>query len=279
MKQYKRPGQVNRIVLAVWTIVAVLSPAAPATAQAQAQRLIIEYVAPAHAGHKLIYDLLKQNRTLELVQGLLAPVRWPRPLTLELKGCDGVSNAWYQDAAITVCYELVDDIWRGANSSARPPAIAREDAFIGRLAEVFLHEASHALFDMLKIPVLGREEDAADQLAAYHILQLPKGQKRKLILGVGWAYASELKVRRPRDLNRPRLEISRHAALADEHSTSAQRLYNLLCIAYGSDKALFDDVVKKGFLPQERAEICDDEYRQVGFAYKSLIAPHTGSRH
>lgn len=68
MKQYKRPGQVNRIVLAVWTIVAVLSPAAPATAQAQAQRLIIEYVAPAHAGHKLIYDLLKQNRTLELVQ-------------------------------------------------------------------------------------------------------------------------------------------------------------------------------------------------------------------
>jgi hypothetical protein len=198
---------------------------------------------------------------------------------LELKGCDGVSNAWYQDAAITVCYEFVEDIWRSANSSARPPAIAREDAFIGRLTEVFLHEASHALFDMLKIPILGREEDAADQLAAYHILQLSKEQKRKLILGVGWAYANELKVRRPRDLHRPRLEVSRHVALADEHSTSAQRLYNLLCIAYGSDKALFGDVVKKGFLPQERAEICEDEYWQVDFAYKTLIAPHIeGSR-
>lgn len=264
----------NAIGLAASIILAVLCLAAPAAAQAQVQRVIIEYVAPAHPGHKPIYDLLKQNRMLELVQGLLAPVRWPQPLSLELKGCDGVSNAWYQDATITVCYEFVEDIWKSANSSARPRTIAREEVFIGRLAEVFLHEASHALFDMLKIPILGREEDAADQLAAYYILQLSKEQKRKLILGVGWAYANQLKVRRPRDLHRPRLEISRHVVLADEHSTSAQRLYNLLCIAYGSDKVLFGDVVKRGFLPPERAEICEDEYWQVEFAYKTLIAPH-----
>jgi hypothetical protein len=143
--------------------------------------------------------------------------------------------------------------------------------------DTFLHEGGHALFDMLKIPLLGREEDAADQLAAYYVLQFPKERKRRLILGSAYAYASELKVRSSRDLSRRRFEVGRHITFADEHGTPAQRLYNLLCVAYGSDKELFADVVDKGYLPKERAEICEDEYRQVDFAYRTLIAPHVDS--
>ena len=130
------------------------------------------------------------------------------------------------------------------------------------------------MFDLLKIPLLGREEDAADQVAAYYVLQLPKEVRRRLILGAAHSYGSELKVRSARDLYRPRLEVGRHVIFSDEHGTSAQRLYNLLCLAYGSDKELFADVVQKGYLPEERAEICEDEYRQVDYAYRTLIAPH-----
>jgi len=68
--------------------------------------------------------------------------------------------------------------------------------------------------------------------------------------------------------------VGRHVIFSDEHGTSAQRLYNLLCLAYGSDKEQFADVVQKGYLPEERAEICEDEYRQVDYAYRTLIAPH-----
>jgi Putative metallopeptidase len=279
MRRDSGTRNINEVQAIGCIVLAALCAASPASTQpVKEERVVIEYVAPAHPGHKPLYDELKQHRTLELVRDLLAPVRWPQPLRLELKGCDGESNAWYQDAAITVCYEYVEDIWRSANSPARPPATAREDAFVGPLADVFLHEASHALFDMLRIPLLGREEDAADQLAAYHVLQLPRDLRRKLIAGTAWAYASELKVRRPRDLQRRRLEITRHVTLADEHGTPAQRLYNLLCIAYGSDKELFADAVEKGLLPQERAEICEDEYRQVDFAYRTLIAPHVDAR-
>ena len=32
------------------------------------------------------------------------------------------------------------------------------------------HEISHALIDELEVPVLGREEDVADALAAFHFL-------------------------------------------------------------------------------------------------------------
>jgi len=41
-----------------------------------------------------------------------------------------------------------------------------------------------------------------------------------------------------------------------------------------ADKKLFAPVVKRGYLPKDRAEMCDDEYRQIEFAYRTLIAPH-----
>jgi hypothetical protein len=255
-------------------LLAIAVAASAAVAQpGNAKQIVIDYVAPANAEHKPIYDLLKEHGALERVQALLAPIRWPRTLRLEVKGCDGESNAWYDDGVVSVCYEYLDDIWRSANSSKRPAAISREDAFIGPFVDVFLHEASHAMFDLLKVPVLGREEDAADQVAAYVVLQLPKEQKRRLILGNAYAYASELKIRKARDLSRRRLEVGRHITFADEHGTPAQRLFNLLCVAYGSDTQLFADVVEKGYLPAERAEGCEDEYRQIDFAYRSLIAP------
>jgi hypothetical protein len=244
---------------------------------AKAERIVIEYVEPVDPVHKPLYEALKQNQALERVRELLLPVRWPRTLRLELRGCDGESNAFYGDAVVTVCYEYLEDMWHAANSSGRPPAIAREDAFIGPFLDVFLHEAGHALFDLLKIPLFGREEDAADQLAAYYMLQFPKDKKRRLILGAAYAYASVLKVRRARDLHRRRLEVGRHITFADEHGTPAQRLYNLLCLAWGSDKELFGDVLEKGYLPQDRAELCEDEYRQIDLAYRTLVLPHVDS--
>ena len=48
----------------------------------------------------------------------------------------------------------------------------------------------------------------------------------------------------------------------------------MLCIAYGADAQPFGDFVEKGYLPKERAEDCQDEYRQAAHAYEQLIGPH-----
>jgi hypothetical protein len=255
---------------------ALLGAASAVVAQPPpAERIVIEYLEPTKPAHRPLYTMLKENRALERIKELLGPVRWPRTLRLELKECDE-ANAWYEDAVVSVCYEYLEDMWRSANAPKRPAAITREDAFIGPLVDTFLHEAGHAMFDLLKVPLLGREEDAADAVAAYLVLQFPPEKKRRLIAGSAYAYAAELRVRKARDLYRPRFDVGRHVTFADEHGTPAQRLYNLLCIAYGSDKVLFAEVVEKGFLPKERAEQCEDEYRQVDFAYRTLIAPHVG---
>ena len=140
---------------------------------------------------------------------------------------------------------------------------------MGPIFDTVLHEFGHALFEILKIPVFGREEDAADQVAAYITLQLGKIEARRLIGGTANAYLAELKAAAmPNTLKQ----------YADVHGTPAQRLFNLLCIAYGADPKLFGDLTAKGYLPPERAENCDDEYKQAAFAFETLIRPHVNQR-
>ena len=55
---------------------------------------------------------MKERRVLEKFKEFLSPLRLPRVLRLKFEGCDGVSNAWYEDDAITVCYEYMEDILR-----------------------------------------------------------------------------------------------------------------------------------------------------------------------
>ena len=181
---------------------------------------------------------------------------------MKVEGCDGVSNAWYEDDAITVCYEYISDILSNAPKETTPAGVTRADAIIGPTFEVFLHEAGHAVFDYLSVPVLGREEDAADQFAAYLLLQFAKSDARRLIAGVAYAY--RLDASKPTTKKNP---------FADEHGLPAQRFYNVLCIAYGADSKLFADLVEKEYLPKERAEGCESEYEQVTRAMTKLIRP------
>jgi Putative metallopeptidase len=166
---------------------------------------------------------------------------------------------------VTICYEFLDDIWKNASNGTPPAGLAPVDTVVGPFADVVLHEVGHAVFDMLSIPVLGREEDAADQFSAYIMLQLRKEEARRLVLGNAYQYKSDLASAGPP----PALKT-----FADAHGTPAQRFFNVLCIAYGADPELFRDVVDKGYLPKERAEGCEDEYRQVAYAFRKLIWPH-----
>jgi hypothetical protein len=113
--------------------------------------------------------------------------------------------------------------------------------------------------------VFGGEEQAADQVSAYIMLQLEKGEARRLIMGTAYAYQHEVEAS-PGPVTMKQM--------ADEHGTPAQRLANLLCTAHGADAKLFADVVDKGYLSRERAHGCDDEYQQVAKAFQKLIDPH-----
>ena len=258
-------------------IVLALGASAAQAQPAREDRVAIHYADPADRKHNFLRDLLKQQQALERMRDRLSVFRWPRTLRLEVRSCGGDPNASYDNAEIIVCYEFLAQFWTAANARTRPAAVSRADALVGPFLDTVFHEAGHAMFDLFKIPLFGAEEDAADQVSAYLMLQFPPPQNRGLIVGAAYSYATEIRVRNPRDLYRPRLRFSRHVASAKEHSTPAQRLFNLICIAYGFDKVLFADAVEQRWLPKERAAGCADEYRQVEFAYRTLIAPHMDS--
>jgi hypothetical protein len=252
------------VLIITWT---VLLPEIVTTAQAPpapAGRVSVSYVPPKNPAHQPIYEQLQELRFLENLQEFLSPVRLPRMLLVKVEGCDDDANAWYENNEIIVCYEYVDQLWKTMPAETTAAGVAPVDALVGPLFDTCLHEFAHAIFDMLRVPVFGREEDAADQVSAYIMLHLGKAEARRLIGGVAYAYKTEV------DAATAPLGMTQF----DVHGTPAQRHYDVLCIAYGADAQLFGDFVEKGYLPKERAEDCKDEYRQVAYAYEQLIGPH-----
>ena len=253
------------LALAVAGMILVAAMAMSAFAASKTNRVSVRYVPPKNPAYQQIYTELKQRGSLEKLQKLLNPIRLPRTLRISLTECDGEADAFYEDSAITICYEYIDELVKNMPQETSPGGVAPIDTVIGPMFEVSLHEFAHALFDMLELPVFGREEDAADQVAAYTLLQFGESEARRLIAGTAHAYhMDETKVDPCRSME----------DYAGEHGTPAQRFFNVLCIAYGADTKLFGDIVSKGYLPKTRAEFCEEEYEQVQDAVDLLIVPH-----
>lgn len=258
----------KRAFLSLSTALGVAVAIVPTAAVSKvSQHPVIAIEKPIDPAHQPIYDRLKRSSGLERMQRGLNRIRLPGPLPVIVKGCNGEIDAAYdpEKRDIEICYEYIaylDELRRSLPDKLHGE-LSETDAFVGPIIEVVAHELGHALFDIYRMPILGREEDAADQVAAFTLLQLSPGEARKAIAGVAFMYASEAKEAAPKLKD-----------FADPHSVSAQRFFNLVCIAYGSGRKDFADVVDKGLLPKDRAEDCPGEYRQVAHAWKLLIAPH-----
>jgi hypothetical protein len=253
------------LVSAIFVLLTMTSQTLTAAQDAETNRIQIEYFEPKNPAYKPTMDLLKERRTLEKLKEVFSPFRLPIDLTLRTGDCDGVANAWYDSGAITICYEYVQEILQGLPGETTADGVTRTDAAIGQFFYVVAHEMGHAAFELFKIPVLGRAEDAADQFSTYIMLQFGKEQARKLITGAAYSCKNNIqnsKVTAPL------------AAFSDVHGAPAQRFYNLVCLAYGADPVLFADFVDKGYLPKDRAKSCKREYEQLTFAFRDLISPH-----
>ncbi|WP_300655542.1 DUF4344 domain-containing metallopeptidase [Pseudomonas sp.] len=160
----------------------------------------------------------------------------------------------------TLCLALLAGVASMATEEPPPEALLSDSARFVAVNTGFTlsHEMGHMLIAELNLPVLGREEDAADQLG-FISLFLSIGRQRD----PGF-YAKLLDI-----ADYWRLEWQR-AKPGDEqvyawasHSLDAQRFYNLACLIYGSDPDRLEWVPKITGLPVERALYCDQEYAQV----------------
>jgi len=241
-------------------------------ADAQPNRIRVEYVPPTNPAHQPLYDLLKQHQTLEKLQEVFSPFRLPIDLTLRTVGCNGVSNAWYHRPDVNVCYEYLNEIYQTMPKETTSGGITPHDAVLGQTFYVFGHEMGHAMFDVLRVPIFGDAENAADHFSAYMMLQFGKVRAKDLITGAAYSYKKYVQ---GSQVSAPL------AAFSDIHDAPAQRFYNMLCLAYGADPVLFAEFVEKDtieYLPKGRAHNCKREYEQVTFAFNGSIRPHIDER-
>ena len=128
---------------------------------------------------------------------------------------------------------------------------------------VLYHEVGHLLFHQLELPVLGREEDAADNLATWTLLrqgttaadQALKDAARGWVLS-GIAYNSG----------------GAESDYAAAHSLDKQRAYQIVCLMIGMDEGAFRPVANEYRLDSDRQKSCQWDYDTINRSLERLLA-------
>ena len=173
----------NNTFLRMFVLLAIMLAFSPSKSETRGKpdQVRVVYAKPKDPAHKSLRAELQKARALEKMREFLSPLKLPRKLTLKMEGCDGELNAWYDDGVVTLCYDYLAFIMENAAKAPKKLRLNRNAALIGASLDLVLHEVGHAVFDLLRIPVFGREEDAADMFSAYIMLQFSPRDAQKLI--------------------------------------------------------------------------------------------------
>lgn len=133
---------------------------------------------------------------------------------------------------------------------------------VGNLYFVLVHEFGHAVISQLELPVLGREEDAADSFATLSMMfigtDLSQSVVREAARGL-WLIAQRDKA------------ANQQAPAYDEHSLDLPRAYQILCLMVGSDRKRFNEVAEIAKIPEERQETCGFDFEQAADSWDKLL--------
>ena len=213
------------------------------------------------------HEFLKKIQFTENMAAALNPqIRLPNSIMIRDGEC-GQANAFYNSDQnhLVICHELVASLMETA-TALKLEGQANDDWVISVLTYIFAHELGHALIDVLDLPVVGREEDAADQFAVLFFLDTEhvtdtetQRNTRKQLADIAQYLATMIKEKPSKD------------DFADVHSLGEQRLFNTLCLIYGFDPASSS---KLGEILGQRIQSCPVEYQATLKAWNNLLAPY-----
>jgi hypothetical protein len=135
----------------------------------------------------------------------------------------------------------------------------------GNMLFVLLHEFGHTLISEMGLPVLGREEDAADAFASVAMLSLKSEFSERVLTEAarGW-FLSDRRDQKENVL----------LAYYDEHSLSRQRAYQIVCHMVGSDAEKFGALADEARMPPERQESCQGDFSNASWSWDTALKPY-----
>jgi hypothetical protein len=203
--------------------------------------------------------LQQKSRWDQLGNTLLPAIRQPVPFNNLVFSQCGQENAFFSPSTrdITICYEEINQLLHtGANQQGKALNM------VGGILFILFHEYGHALINDSSIPVLGGDENAADQIAA--VLIKKKGIRDAVLSA---ALGGVLK---PQPF-----VFAGKRALADEHGLSQQRRANLICWAAADSKLWMDAAISHNDLTPHRAARCSEEAAKAERTVNSLLEAHS----
>lgn len=134
---------------------------------------------------------------------------------------------------------------------------------------VLYHEVGHLLIDQLGFPVLGREEDAADNIATWIMLRKGTAEAHQGLsdAAYGWLLSG----------------LAYGAALEEsdyysQHSLDKQRAFQIVCLMVGSDNRAFRAIANRYAIDRFRQDSCRWDYDLVDRAMRGLVESHVDRR-
>jgi hypothetical protein len=277
-------SSMKRMLVAVVVISGLVAPMLGSSAvMAQApiplnSKVKLDYAATAK--FSALRERLQQRGMLEQYSQFLSPLRLKQDYTVTTVDCGKVNADYNNDGKgnrrIRLCYEylaMVENEAAVARDQLPAPlkntpgvglmqGFTSAEVIIGGIIQVLLHETGHAIFDIQGIPRLGREEDAADGISGLMMLQFGQSVALTTIKGaINVFHHMESKFKfDPRDM-------------ADVHSLDIQRLYNYLCLAYGSEHRAALQALADTYLPAVRKPNCPLEYQRALRAFEKTVLP------
>jgi hypothetical protein len=142
---------------------------------------------------------------------------------------------------------------------------ARVEFVVGNMLFVLFHEMGHIFITELKLPVLGRDEDAADNFAIIRLLRIGSEFSERVLVEAsrGW-FLSDRRDRATGDT----------VAFYDEHDLGQQRAYWIVCMMVGSDPAKYKGLADETKMPEQRREGCKDDFAEASRSWEMVLEPH-----
>jgi hypothetical protein len=168
----------------------------------------------------------------------------------------------------------IDEAVKAIGSSPRlkklSPQAKRQlvEFVVGNTLFVMAHEMGHGLMTEMNMPVLGREEDAADSFAVVTALNMGSGFSERVLMEAtkGWVLASKSDKKQGEPL-----------AFYDEHGLNQQRAYNVVCFMVGSNPEKYKTLAADTKLPEERQASCVTDWKNTSWSWEEMLKPHLRS--
>ncbi len=155
-----------------------------------------------------------------------------------------------------------DERYRGLSPKDR---LGLAEFVAGNMLFVLLHEMGHAVVAEMGLPVLGKEEDAADAFAATRLITVGSGFSDRVLTEAakGW-FMTDRRDKKEGDPVPP----------YDAHGLDLVRAYQIVCFMVGSNEDKFKTLADETKLPKDRQKSCTRDYDKAASSWGLALKAH-----